>query len=98
GYFFMRGLEYNVVDGNFGAALKTTLQQQVGKYVLHNPFRSKTHDKIPFRFFLKLYGDVGYAYNKYAVPSNTLNNTLLRSYGIGLDIVSIYDFVFKIEY
>ncbi|MFT2612619.1 hypothetical protein, partial [Escherichia coli] len=71
----MRGLEYNVVDGNFGAALKTTLQQQVGKYVLHNPFRRKTHDKIPFRFFLKLYGDVGYAYNKYAVPSNTLNNT-----------------------
>ncbi|MBX9734450.1 MAG: hypothetical protein K2X37_10350, partial [Chitinophagaceae bacterium] len=25
GYFFMRGLEYNVIDGHFGAALKTTL-------------------------------------------------------------------------
>jgi outer membrane protein assembly factor BamA len=98
GYFFMRGLEYNVIDGHFGAALKTTLHQQVGKFILHNPFRSKTHDKIPFRFFLKVYGDIGYAANKYAVSSNTLNNTLLKSYGIGLDIVSIYDFVFKIEY
>jgi outer membrane protein assembly factor BamA len=98
GYFNLRGLEYNVVDGHVGGALKTTLHQQIGNIVLRNPFSSKTHDKIPFRFFLKAYGDIGYAANKFAISSNSLNNTFLRTYGIGLDIVSIYDFVFKIEY
>ena len=98
GYFQLRGLEYNVVDGLAGAALKTTLNKEVFSFILHNPFPSKTHDRIPIRFFLKAYGDLGYAYARNPNPTNTLNNTLLRTWGIGMDIVSIYDFVFKIEY
>ncbi len=98
GYFQLRGLEYNVVDGSVGGALKTTLHQKLLSFVLKNPFPSKTHDKFPIRIFLKAYGDLGYGYNKAPVSSNTLNNTLLRTWGFGLDIVSVYDFVFKIEY
>lgn len=98
GFYQMRGLEYNVVDGMLGAALKTTVQKQVLSFILHNPFPSKTHDKIPFRIFLKAYGDLGYAYTPNPNTSNTLNNRLLRTWGLGMDIVSIYDFVFKIEY
>lgn len=98
GYFQLRGLEYNVVDGLYGAALKTTLHKEVFSFILRNPFKSTTHDKIPIRFFLKAYGDLGYAYANNPAYSNTLNNTMLRTWGIGMDIVSIYDFVFKIEY
>ncbi len=98
GYFQLRGLEYNVVDGMIGGALKTTLHKEVYSFILHNPFKSKTHDKIPFRIFLKAYGDLGYGYNSQPDITNTLNNKLLRTWGIGMDIVSIYDFVFKIEY
>lgn len=98
GYFQLRGLEYNVVDGLAGAALKTTLHKEIYSFVLHNPFPSKTHDRIPIRFFLKAYGDLGYAYARNPNPSNTLNNRVLRTWGLGMDIVSIYDFVFKIEY
>ena len=98
GYFQMRGLEYNVVDGMFGASLKTTMHQKLLSFILRNPFKSKTHDKIPFRIFLKAYGDLGYGYTPTPRVTNTLNNTLLRTWGFGLDIVSIYDFVFKIEY
>lgn len=100
GYGFnqMRGLEYNVVDGVAGGILKTGIHKQVFGFILRNPFPSKTHDKIPIRFFLKAYGDLGYGYNTNPNLSNTLNNKLLRTWGIGLDIVSIYDFVFKIEY
>jgi outer membrane protein assembly factor BamA len=100
GYGFnqLRGLEYNVVDGMLGAALKTTVHQKLVSFVLHNPFPSKTHDKIPFRIFLKAYGDLGYGYAPHPNATNTLNNVLLRTWGIGMDIVSIYDFVFKIEY
>lgn len=98
GFLQLRGLEYNVVDGQAGAAFKTTFHQQVFSFVIKNLFKSKTHDRIPIRFFLKAYGDMGYAYNRYSLTSNTLNNTFLRTWGIGLDIVSIYDFVFRIEY
>lgn len=100
GYGFnqMRGLEYNVVDGVAAGILKTSLHKKVFGFILHNPFPSKTHDKIPIRFFLKAYGDLGYGYSNQPLPSNTLNNKLLRTWGFGLDIVSVYDFVFKIEY
>ncbi|MCW3088155.1 MAG: hypothetical protein JWQ78_1541, partial [Sediminibacterium sp.] len=98
GYFQMRGLEYNVVDGVAGASLKTTLHKEVFSFILRNPFPSKTHDRIPIRFFLKTYTDLGYSYAPNPRASNTLNNTLLRTWGLGMDIVSIYDFVFKIEY
>ena len=100
GYGFnqMRGLEYNVVDGVAAGILKTSIHKKVFGFILRNPFPSKTHDKIPIRFFLKAYGDLGYGYHTNPLPSNTLNNKLLRTWGLGLDIVSIYDFVFKIEY
>lgn len=98
GHFQMRGLEYNVIDGTVGGSLKTTLHKQVFSFILKNPFPSKTHDRIPIRFFLKAYGDLGYGYTKTPLVSNTLNNTLLRTWGFGMDIISIYDFVFKIEY
>ncbi len=97
-YFQMRGLEYNVIDGVLGGSLKTTVHKQILYFVLKNPFPSKTHDKIPFRIFLKAYGDLGYGYTQTPKNTNTLNNTLLRTWGFGMDIVSIYDFVFKIEY
>jgi hypothetical protein len=98
GFAQMRGLEYNVVDGMAGGMLKSTLHHRLLGFVFKNPFPSKTHDKIPFRIFLKAYGDLGYGYNTRPDPTNTLNNRLLRTWGVGMDIVSIYDFVFKIEY
>lgn len=98
GFTQMRGLEYNVIDGVAGGVLKTGLHHQVFGFILRNPFPSKTHDKIPIRFFLKAYADLGYGHHTNPVASNTLNNTLLRTWGLGLDIVSIYDFLFKIEY
>ncbi len=98
GHFQLRGLEYNVVDGMMGGALKTALHKKILSFVFHNPFPSKTHDKIPFRIFLKAYGDLGYAYSPSPNITNTLNNRLMHTWGFGMDIVSIYDFVFKIEY
>ena len=93
-----RRLEYNVIEGIAGGILKTTLHKKLFGFILRNPFPSKTHDKIPIRFFLKAYGDLGYGHHINPVASNTLNNTLLRTWGLGLDMVSIYDFLFKIEY
>jgi outer membrane protein assembly factor BamA len=96
--FQMRGLEYNVVDGMTGMMLKSSIHREMLHFEVKNPFKSTTHDRIPFRIYLKAYTDFGYAKLPNAAATNTLNNTLLHTYGFGMDIVSIYDFVFKIEY
>jgi len=93
----LRGLEYYVVDGMAGALGKFTYAHQFLHFIVKNPFKSTTHDRIPFRFYAKIYADAGYAYNPY-VNNNLLNNTVMRTWGFGLDIVSIYDFVFRLEY
>lgn len=96
--FQMRGLEYNVVDGMTGLMLKSSIHREMLHFTVKNPFKSKTHDLIPFRIYLKAYNDLGYAHLPNASLNNTLNNKLLYTWGFGMDIVSIYDFVFKIEY
>lgn len=94
---YLRGLESFVIDGTAGFLSNTTIYQKLFNYTLKMPFKSKTHDKVPFSFYLKLFTDFGYVYNV-EHDANTFSNKLLRSAGIGLDIVSIYDFVFRIEY
>jgi hypothetical protein len=37
-------------------------------------------------------------YSDRPINSNKLSNTLIRTAGIGLDVISIYDFVLKIDY
>jgi hypothetical protein len=97
GYYNLRGMEYYVVDGTAGTLGKFTLYREIFSYIYKTPFHSKTHDKIPFRFYLKAYGDAGYSYSP-TINNTLFNNRLMYSYGVGLDIVSIYDFVFRFEY
>jgi hypothetical protein len=97
GSYQMPGLENYVADGMAGGFAHFSLNHQFLKYIFKNPIKSKTHDKISFRFYAKIYTDVGYAYNPY-INNNLLNNKLLHTWGFGLDIVSIYDFVFRLEY
>lgn len=97
GYYLLRGMEYYVVDGTAGALGKITLYKELFTYVYKTPFKSKTHDKIPFRFYLKAYSDAGYSYNQ-NINNNLFNNKLMHTWGVGFDVVSIYDFVFRFEY
>jgi len=94
--FTLRGLEYYVIDGDAGVLAQATLFRQIAKYTLKTHLKSKNYNQIPFRYFLSLYGDVGYAHNNY--PGNSfLDNQLLYTGGIGLDVVSIYDLVLRIQ-
>jgi hypothetical protein len=45
----------------------------------------------------KVFNDFGYAYSR-NLGNSRFNNRLLRTYGLGLDVLSIYDWVFTIEY
>ncbi len=96
---FVRGYEYYVVDGQNYFLLKGELkfalvQQQVStvKFIPTDKF-----NKIPWAVYLSLYSDGGY------VPSdvkqgNDLQDSWLWGYGMGLNLVTYYDIVFRFEY
>lgn len=94
---YLRGLEYYVIDGTSFAILKSTLRQELISFKVKLPIVPKKFNTVPVRIFAKAFGDGGYAYNKF--PGNSfLNNRILYTGGIGLDIVSFYDTCLRIEY
>lgn len=95
---YLRGLEYYVIDGVAGGIMKATLRKKVADFRLNTGSRSKTYGKIPFRIYAKAYGDIGYAYNKENLTGNHLTNKFLYTGGVGVDIVTIYDMVLRLEY
>lgn len=94
---YMRGLEYYVIEGSAGGVARATFKDRVLSFNVYSPLKSATHDKIPVRVFLKVYGDLGYSYTSH-VGNSMLNNKPLYSYGAGVDIVTFYDIVIKLEY
>jgi outer membrane protein assembly factor BamA len=96
GDLYLRGLEKYVIDGVAGAMVKNTLRREVFNFSL--PFTHfKSHDRIPFRIYMKTYADMGFSYNKNSF-GNSLENRMLYTAGAGIDLVTFYDFVFRFEY
>lgn len=97
---FARGYEYYVVDGMHYALLKNNL-----KFILV-PNRVQNFNFIPWEKFSKLYwalylnvfADVAYVSDTRKNIYNPLANDLILGYGIGLDLVTYYDFVIRFEY
>lgn len=97
GDLYLRGLEKYVVDGVAAALVRNTVKREIANFIVPTYLRSRSHDVIPFKIFLKAYGDLGYVYNK-NFPGNSLVNQMLYTAGAGLDVVTLYDFVFRVEY
>jgi hypothetical protein len=95
---YLRGMEYYVVDGVAGGFIRNTIRKEVASVKWKTGIKSRIYGEIPFRFFLKGYGDFGYVHNKYNTTGNILSNKFLYSGGFGLDIVTIYDIVLRFEY
>lgn len=94
---YMRGLEYYVIEGVAGGVSRATVKNEILSLNVRNIIKSKSHNKIPFRVFLKAYGDLGYSYTP-NYGNSILNNKLLRTWGAGVDIVTFYDVVVRLEY
>lgn len=93
----LRGLEYYLITGVANATAKYTLSKKVTSFKIPIPFKIKAFPYIPFKIFAKTYADAGYSY----VPpkyNTRLNNRLLYTGGFGVDFITLYDIVFKVEY
>jgi outer membrane protein assembly factor BamA len=97
GDIYLRGLEYYVVDGVAGGLAKSTLSTKILKTNLPIPFKIRDIKRIPLSVFLKTYADLGYIHRAENYDSK-LNNTMLYSGGLGLDLLSLYDMQLGIEY
>ena len=94
----MNGLEYYVVDGNAATILKTAFHHSLGSFTVKNPLTQKFLPEVKYDFWIRIFSNLGYVYSERPSNTNKLSNTLIRTAGIGLDVISIYDFVLKIDY
>jgi hypothetical protein len=99
GDIFLQGFEYYVVDGAAGGFLKSSVNHEILNFKIRIPpvKKGKEAQHIPFRIIGKMFGNTGYVHNPQP-GDNKLSNKLLYSGGIGLDIISFYDIVFKFEW
>lgn len=94
---YLRGLEYFVVDGTSFFIIKSTLRREIYSFNVKLPWIPERFNTIPVRLLLKAYSDAGYTYSRRS-GNGFLSNTMLYTWGVGLDIVSFYDSCVRLEY
>ncbi len=96
----IRGYEYYVIDGNnyilFNNNLKFTL---LPRKVFNIPFVPWSQfNKSFLAIYLNVYFDLAYVDNKYTYETNYMTNSWQYGSGFGIDFVTYYDMVFRVEY
>lgn len=97
GEFYLRGLEYYVIDGYHASMAKFTLKKKIWGFTIPIPWKIKAIPSVPFQFFAKTYADAGYAIIQ-SKREAWLNNRPLYTSGIGIDVLTLYDLNLKFEY
>lgn len=99
---FVRGYEYYVVDGRHFGLMKNNLKFELIPTRVQN-FKfipTEKFSKLYYALYLNLYTDLGYVADirSESALHNPLANDIMVGYGIGLDLVTYYDFVIRFEY
>lgn len=100
-YDFIRGYEYYVVDGKHLGLIKTNLKYEImrPRIIYLNFIPTEKFSKLHLALYLGLHSDAGYVYEPNGAQNgNKLPNRLLWGNGIGLDVVTYYDRVLRMEY
>lgn len=100
GRYFVRGYEYYVVDGQKIALMKANLKYALvpTRVMQISQLKTEKFNKLHYAFYVNLFTDAGYAEGKYKPDETTLSGKLLYSVGLGLDFVTYYDKVLRVEY
>jgi hypothetical protein len=100
GDMYLRGLEKYVIDGVAAFMARNSFRRELFRFSIPTYLKSQSHDRIPFRIYARAFGDLGYAHNKNStiIFSNSLTNRMLYTGGLGVDIVTFYDFVLRFDY
>jgi outer membrane protein assembly factor BamA len=97
---YVRGYEYYVVDGQHFGLWKNNLKFELvpTRVQNFNFIPTEKFSKLYYAIYINLYMDLGYVVDNRKNVYNPLANEINLGYGIGLDFVTYYDFVFRFEY
>jgi outer membrane protein assembly factor BamA len=96
---YARTFEYYVIKGQAYFLNRNELKYQVFDKSFYLKFiRLPKFNKIPVVMYVKAFADDAYVYDKSHFVSYKLQNKWLLSGGLGFDLVSYYDLVFRFEY
>lgn len=95
----VRGYENYVIDAQSFVVLKSNLKYALipQKNARLDFIRTEKFSRIHYALYLNVFADAGYASDKYFHHLNPLNNKMLAGAGVGLDFVTYYDKVFRLE-
>lgn len=97
----IRGYEYYVMEGQRYFLTKNSFRYQIVKTKFFQPKflkYAKQFNTIPFYAFANVFFDAGYVDDKLYYKTNSLVNNWQYGYGAGLDFVTYYDIVLRLEY
>ncbi len=99
GRLFARGYELYVIDGQKYGLFRSNLKFAILPTQVYNINFIKTErfSKIHIALYLNLFFDAAYVSDKYNFDNNHLANQFIYGTGIGLDLVSYYDIVLRVE-
>jgi outer membrane protein assembly factor BamA len=97
---YLQGYENYIVDGVAGGYSKQTIGYNLIKADIPLPTTKlfKSLRSVPLKVYVKAYTNEGYVHNPNPSYHNALNNRMLYSTGVGLDIVMFTDLIFKFEW
>ena len=97
----IRAYELSVIDGQNIALFKFNLKYNIIKPTVYEINWIKKFNKfksIPYALYFNVFTDGCTAHNRFSDITNLLDNTFLLGGGIGLDYVTYYDKIFRIEF
>lgn len=97
---YVRGYEYMVIEGPHYWIFKSHAMMNILPLkTIRIPFiRSEKFNTIPLSIFTGPHFDAGQSFPAIKRIDNSYQNQLLMGYGLGIDLVTYYDKVFRIEY
>lgn len=98
---FIRGYELNVIEGQQLVVQKNSLRYQLIKtsFDLSRTIYNDQFNTLPLSIYLSGNFDQGAVRDRNRIPENlALTNQYLFGYGVGIDLVTGYDAVFRLEY
>lgn len=99
---YVRGYQYKVIDGKHFAVFRSNIKYALVPEKQHNIgiIPSQRFSRIHYAIYLTAFADAGYVSNPQSNQNNgnTLPNTWLTGTGAGIDFVTYYDKVIRIEY
>jgi len=96
----LSGYEPYVMDGSDYFISKYNIKIQVIKPTTYTLplIKMKQFNKIHYALYFNLFADVGYVHNVFPDPTNTMVNNWQYSVGVGIDLVTYYDQVFRVDF